>query len=277
MTDKVIVERLGMVWVGHSTTHDEAHTLRVARFLHALSLGIVDLKDWYHNHISQRQPYDADLHGSSHPRFYPFPDRYPIHAEDFREVVEFEYVCPLQKSATCVAFQAVTKGVSNPKRIVVKFVQRYCPELHRTLADSELAPALLYYGRLHPEVDYEPWAMVVMDYLDSEPSFVNNRHQDEEVSNKVLEAITLAHAAGFVLGDVRPPNVLIGREDGKVQLIDFDWGGQVEGEEDEGVRYPAHMSELPIWIKGVGPMKCIQKSHDLAMHKKWFSPDSPPV
>lgn len=77
------------------------------------------------------------------------------------------------------------------------------------------------------------------------------------------------------------PNVLIGREDDDVKLIDFDWGGKEAGKEEDvngvGVRYPAHLSEAPIWTERIGPMECIRKSHDLAMHRQWFSHDSPPA
>jgi len=47
LTDKLIVERLGMWWVGHSTTLGEYHPLVVPRALYALSLGIDELQEWY--------------------------------------------------------------------------------------------------------------------------------------------------------------------------------------------------------------------------------------
>jgi hypothetical protein len=60
---------------------------------------------------------------ANHPRFFPFAYRYPVVAGDFSTTVEFEYLCPLQPDqSTCITFHAITKG-SNPKEVVVKFVQ----------------------------------------------------------------------------------------------------------------------------------------------------------
>jgi hypothetical protein len=103
----------------------------------------------------------------------------------------------------------MTKGGSNPKKqVVVKFVQRYSGEVHDVLAAVGMAPSLLYYGHIDPDVDYRMWKMVVMDYFDAKPSYDGDRHRDADVSKKVFEAIKVVHSAGYVLGDVRPPNVM---------------------------------------------------------------------
>ena len=44
---------------------------------------------------------------------------------------------------------------------------------------------------------------------------------------------------------------------------------------DGGARYPAYMSR-GLWTVGIEPMEKIKKEHDIDMHKKWFSPNSPP-
>jgi len=49
-----------------------------------------------------------------------------------------------------------------------------------------------------------------MEYFDGKPSYEGDRHRDVDVSKKVLEAIQVVHSAGYVLGDVRPSNVMIG-------------------------------------------------------------------
>jgi serine/threonine protein kinase len=272
LTDKLIVERLVMLWVGHSTTHDDDHTRFVSRALHALSVAIDELREWYKTLDDDNFPlFDEEMKApANHPRFFPFAYRYPLVGEDFRTVVEFEYLCPLQPDqSTCVTFRAMTKGGSHPKKqVVVKFVQRYSSEVHDVLAAVSMAPSLLYYGRIDPDVDYGKWKMVVMDYFDGKPSYDGDRHRDADVSKKVLEAIKVVHSAGYVLGDVRPPNVMIGEED-QVMLIDFDWAG-----EEGGVWYPAYMSE-GIWTDGIERMEKIKMTHDTDMHKKWFSPNSP--
>ena len=114
--------------------------------------------------------------------------------------------------------------------------------------------------------------MVVMEYFNGKPSYEGDRHRDVDVSKKVLEAIQVVHSAGYVLGDVRPPNVMVG-EGNKVKLIDFDWAGEWKEGED-GIRYPAYMTQ-GIWTDGIEPMERIKKSHDIDMHAMWFSPNSP--
>ena len=262
-----------MWWVGHSTTHDDDHTRVVSRALHALSLGIDELQEWYKTLDNQILFDEEKKVPANHPRFFPFAHRYLLVAGDPRTVVEFEYIGPLQPDqSTCVTFRAITKG-STPKVIVVKFVQRYCREVHDVLAVADMAPALLYYGTVDPDVDYGNWKMVVMEYFDGKPSYEGNRHRDEDVSKKVFDAIQVIHLAGYVLGDIRPPNVMIG-EDGDVKLIDFDWAGEWK-DGDGGARYPAYMSR-GLWTVGIEPMEKIKKEHDIDMHKKWFSPNSPP-
>ncbi|KIM43461.1 hypothetical protein M413DRAFT_25824 [Hebeloma cylindrosporum] len=57
-------------------------------------------------------------------------------------------------------------------------------------------------------------------------------------------------------------------EEGKIKLIDFDWAGEWK-EGDEGVRYPAYMSN-DIWTDGIAPMEKIKQSHDIDMHASAF-------
>jgi len=172
LTDKLIVERLAMWWVGHSSTHDDDHTQVVACALHALSLGIDELCEWYKT-LDNHALFDEEKKTpANHPRFFPFAYRYPVVAEDFSTVVEFEYLCPLQPDQSmCITFHAITKG-SNPKEVIVKFVQRYCREVHDVLAVAGMAPTILYYGHIDPDVDYGNWKMVVMEYLEGKPSYV---------------------------------------------------------------------------------------------------------
>jgi len=207
-----------MLWVGHSTTHDDDHTQVVACALHALSLGIDELCEWYKT-LDNHALFDEEKKTpANHPRFFPFAYRYPVVAEDFSTVVEFEYLCPLQPDQSmCITFHAITKG-SNPKEVIVKFVQRYCREVHDVLAVAGMAPTILYYGHIDPDVDYGNWKMVVMEYFSGKPSYEGDRHRDVDVSKKVLEAIQVMHSAGYVLGDVRPPNVMIGEGD-EVKLV----------------------------------------------------------
>ncbi|KDQ57045.1 hypothetical protein JAAARDRAFT_157094 [Jaapia argillacea MUCL 33604] len=266
ITDKCIVDRLAMMWVGRSTTHDEDRTEDVARLFYALALAIKELKNWYQT-IGDRPAWSSGM--LSHPRFFPFADCYPLNGEDFDAgIVRFQYKYPLQTSSTCVSFLAHAEpGTEGSKPIVIKFVQRYCPELHRLLAAQDAAPKLLYHGRIDKSTPYRNWTMVVMAYFDGKPSYEDDLYKTGDVCRKVASIVTSAHLAGFVLGDVRPPNVLVSAT-GVVKLIDFDWAGR-EGDE---VRYPAHISDAPgFWVDGVEAKALIKRSHDQAMVAKYFS------
>jgi len=202
----------------------------------------------------------------NHPRFFPFATSYPLNGEDFDAgLVEFEYIQPLQTYPTCITFLAETKPVGNQakRRIVVKFVQRYCPDVHRLLAEKGMAPNLLYCGRIDASTPYGNWKLVVMDFFDAKPSFKDDRYKDQDVRQRVIEVVKAAHDEGFVLGDIRPPNVLINANN-EIKLIDFDWAGK-EGE----VRYPAHMS-TGLWVDEIVSMGNIEKVHDERMITRWF-------
>ena len=264
-----------MWWVARSSTHDDDHTEVVSRALHALHKGLEELEKWYKS-LDNCEPFNEETRlPPNHPRFFPFTRCYSLRTKTGSTMVEFDYIAPLQPDlSTCCVFHAKTKE-SPPRDIVVKFVQRYSRKVHAILAEVKMAPALLYYGRLDHGVAAKygrRWRMVVMDYFKGQPSYEGERHKNVNVAQQVLKAINLVHKHGYVLGDVRPPNVVIGEEN-VVKLIDFDWSGKWK-EGDGGVQYPAYMSK-GIWVDGVEPTGKIEKSHDLAMHEKWFSPSSP--
>lgn len=178
---------------------------------------------------------------ANHPQFFPFAYRYPSLGGDFHTAVEFEYISPLQPDqSTCITFLAKTRGEST-KEVVVKFFQRYSAEVHRVLTAADMAPHLLYYGQIDPEIAFGMWKMVVMEYFNGKPLHDGDCHRDFDVSEKVFRAITAVHLVGYVHGDVHPPNVLIGREN-QVMLIDFDWAGK-EG----NVRYPIPLCHAGDW------------------------------
>ncbi|KAG9309505.1 hypothetical protein JVU11DRAFT_10477 [Chiua virens] len=71
---------------------------------------------------------------------------------------------------------------------------------------------------------------IAMDYipnakpLDSTGSFDDRKNWAEQLTDLMRSF----HAAGYVHGDLRRPNILVG-DDNRVMLIDYDWGGK-EGE-----------------------------------------------
>lgn len=67
-----------------------------------------------------------------------------------------------------------------------------------------------------------------------------NEETIEMVSSEVRRALDLLHGNGLVFGDLRPPNVMINKLNGK--LIDFNWPGE-EGQ----AKYPSLMSQGIAW------------------------------
>ena len=74
--------------------------------------------------------------------------------------------------------------------------------------------------------------MVVMDYSEymqlCDPNLQISDKLRHEIRAEVSEVVQMLHDAGFVHGDIRPPNVLVDSrmltsKDGiKIHLIDFD-------------------------------------------------------
>ena len=75
--------------------------------------------------------------------------------------------------------------------------------------------------------------------------------------SNILKAVNILHSLGFVHGDLRGPNILLGPND-DVKLIDFDWSGKV-GEAE----YPESLSQFVNWHQDAGFHKKIYPSHDL--------------
>jgi len=75
ISDKVIVQRLtDMLWVGHSSTTEDARVCRFARMLVALRECIRKLSAYYRS-LQPIEVFSFES-GSTHPRFYPYPDSF---------------------------------------------------------------------------------------------------------------------------------------------------------------------------------------------------------
>ncbi|KAF9003645.1 hypothetical protein BDQ17DRAFT_1409037 [Cyathus striatus] len=92
------------------------------------------------------------------------------------------------------------------------------------------APKLLAYQRVPGG-----WYGIAMEYLvDAVPIFMHE-HIAEHVKawkSDLKKLVAEFHNQGFVHGDLRDANIISGH-DGRVQLVDFDWGGK-----DGEVSYP---------------------------------------
>jgi serine/threonine protein kinase len=259
-TDKVIIQCLtDFIWVGADTTLNEQHCYCVAHILYSLGRGILTLNKYYHG-------LKLDRIGKSelHPRYFPSIRAY---RDASGVMVDFTYAKPLERDPTCVTFLAKTLEAS-PKSIVVKFVERYGKEAHKLLEEMEVAPRLLYYGKIgvsdeHPT--YGHLRMVVMEYLDG--MMANQAQMVDQLPSTFIEEVKMIlgrlHENGFVFGDFWSANIMITRNN-KVKFVDFDWAGEV------GVsHYPLLMSQQIQWPDGVGKgLAVMEKWHDLDMLKR---------
>ena len=81
---------------------------------------------------------------------------------------------------------------------------------------------------------------------------------------KLRQGLGKLHDAGFVHGDIRSPNILVG-VDRQPRLIDFDWSGKV------GVaRYPMQLNDRDInWPDETTAGGLIETRHDTKM-LNWY-------
>ncbi|KAF8638436.1 hypothetical protein AX17_002218 [Amanita inopinata Kibby_2008] len=285
-TDKCIVQRLtDMIWIGHTSTHQETRVMQLARVFAALRECTRKLKNFY-KHIIDHKSELPEINikvVQPHPRLYPYPTSFMENGQ----TVEFEYVRALVDHPSCVTFQAKTQS-DNPEDIVIKFIAEYSKEVHVFLAELGHAPRLRFYGPLPNKwsilSDSQAKAtedvmdrrllpvmkMVVMDYIEEgeEPKTSVARQQVSNVLAKL-------HDGGFVLGDLRRDNILFDKT-GKPQLIDFDWAGRYR-RDDEGhaipddmihedyAHYPLGLTSTIDWHAGAKDFLPILPEHDTHM------------
>jgi hypothetical protein len=260
-----------MVSIGHSLTHGDARVMHVARIFAALCQTLPALREFYQD-IYRVTPIDLSKPSEPHPRLYPYPSSFQ---KDGLEV-KFTFVRALEDDAACVAFRARTEG-ADPQDIVVKFVSRYNADVHKFLADRELAPQLHYFDLLpgfmtsavdRPQNFLPVMHMVVMDYVEHTCVPDNARKQLED-------ALRMLHDEQYVLGDLREPNILFDKS-GKLKLIDFDWAGRYGKDADASLisnesfaHYPLGLSNDIRWPQGVRDLELIVPQHDLEMLDKF--------
>jgi hypothetical protein len=249
-TDKWIVQRLtDFIWVGLSATLDEPHYNRVARIMDSLRRNVWKLHDYYSG-----LDVVATIPNGLHPRYFPSVRAY---LDATKSVITFDYIQPLESDSTCVTFLARTTS-GTPKSIVVKFVQRYGEAAHRLLAKENLAPELLYYGRVGVQEgnpSYGHLRMVVMEYIDGE-TLDKVKRIPPTSRDRIRHALSLLHKSDHVFGDLRQPNVMITKNQ-EIKLIDFDWAGK-----HKESRYPLLISRNLPWPVGVEALSLMETSHD---------------
>lgn len=173
--------------------------------------------------------------------------------------------------------------------------------MHEFLAREGWAPTLRHYGPFRetaglsdiipahvqnalPGLDLQSdvMRMVVVDYIDAQPN------PPPDARGQIERVLTLLHANGYVIGDLRERNILFDTDD-KAKFIDFDWCGRYDMKiRDEGLaderqkqienmdcvlvvdgpyaHYPLSMSTIGgMWAPGMEAHKQIRPKHDWMM------------
>lgn len=139
------------------------------------------------------------------------------------------------------------------KRILIKFPQQYGKELHSFCAANEFAPESFAFERL-----IGGWYGIAMEFVpnamslaDADPKCIRERGDSWlERMDKIVDAF---HEAGFVHGDLRPPNFIVDSD--RMLLVDFDWGGR------DGEAIIPDMELHPVLRRGRN-VKLITVQHD---------------
>jgi hypothetical protein len=218
--------------------------LAAARMLSALKTALVDL-DGYYKNLAQEQmtsPSTQQLQLE-----FPYVNRVCIGENEAR----LTYASKLDGGFT------VFRGNAEPGShdVVIKFVRRYSRTCHEECHRLGIAPKLLAFERLPGG-----WYVVVMEWLRNYKTLHSSK-STRSLTDAVNTAVQQLHDKGFVHGDLRSPNIMVGPQN-SIAFIDFDWAGKV----GEAV-YPSLMNSVINWHGDAKPGGKILPNHDMHMLK----------
>ena len=173
------------------------------------------------------------------------------------DIVELEYEYQFIDKLVFIA-RTKTNIQSIPNQVIVKFTRSYCIEAHNICFSCNYGAPQLF----HSEKLSGGWIVLIMEKLEH---MVESKSYTDAQCLSLHNIINEMHSHGYVHGDLRNCNILIGGQKGqlinanRVCLIDFDWSG-VEG----NARYPGFMNHNTVdWPEGASDGAKISKDHDL--------------
>lgn len=237
-------EPLTMVMPLFHLPHNEHMLLETARTFKALKIALADLERFYDQLIDQQ---DFCSHSQL---FFPYIDSLKVHHAN----LNLTYVSRLKGRHI---FQATMESDSSrlSRDVVVKFTKRYSKKCHRACYALGISPELFACKRIAGG-----WYIVVMELLKDHNTLFSLALEKKlsPSAGKVIEdTVKIMHTSGFVHGDLRSPNIMVG-PDGSIKIIDFDWAG----EWGKAV-YPSFLNPKVCWHEEVGAGVKIQPEHDL--------------
>ncbi|QRW06028.1 Tyrosine kinase [Ceratobasidium sp. AG-Ba] len=215
--NRIVVQQLtDYIWLGHHPQH-EPHLRRLTRLFCAARDTITELSNYYTS-ISSGPPRLQDPM-----RFFPHLRQY---SDDDGQITDFTYTGFIDESTSRPVFTAVT---GSGKEIIVKFAEQYNLDAHRTLAEKELAPALLSH---QPPTHSRGLHCIIMERVQAislhewrTGSSTNRRLEGRKRRSKSTRDSSQQQLG---IGDLRSPNVLVieGENSIRGMLVDFDWCGE---------------------------------------------------
>jgi hypothetical protein len=281
--DKVIYQAFTeYIWLGSDPYLDE-NVMRIARVFNATAKAIRNLHMYYDGLELCDTPVPS--------RLFPRPTFRPEDQPDF-QLTFTEKLCPESEIPRLLFGADMTEqgeATHLPKKVVVKFAERYGEQAHRLLAEHHLAPGRHFCKRTLCGL----W-MIVMDRAEGQDAYsLFPGEPPNYVKIDVDRAIQLLHQHGFVHGEICMSNILVvmrsrsqqqvvaatptsteegiemdvddlDSETAGAVLVDFDWTGK-----DGVANYPPMWYNQPVAggdgaqnLDRIGVMK---KEHDRFM------------
>ena len=250
--DKAICEPLTPIVPLFYINHNENILYQTAHMLKSLKVALGKLRNIYDN---QSFEYD-DVNFLSQLSF-PYINSVTIAGKS----TQLTYIEQIRKHLIFEAY--VNEESERSYKVAIKFTKNYSEICHSSCYEMGIAPKLLAFEKIPGE-----WHVVVMEWLENYTTLFDlaqNGGIGSEVSSAVIESVKLLHRNGFVHGDLRGPNIMIGNNN-QVKFIDFEWAGK-EGE----ATYPMLLNTEIGWHNDVIPGGKIKIIHDEHMVKKELS------
>ena len=238
MTEYAVFQRLtDYVWLGIDSVFSDPHYRRIGRIMYALKRALDTLDAYY-----LTLPATKHTTPQSGPqRLYSFEPSIDSYLNDDGTLVKFKYISKTEANPGCVAFLAETLTEKIPRRIIVKFVERYNADAHKLVAIVGLAPALYYCGKVGVGAEnpsYGHLKMVVTEFIQGSTLY-NRQAFPAAIVDQVKQALAVLHSCGYVYGNLRRSNILITVDDHQVRLSNFELAG-LDGKD----RYPFRVAPL---------------------------------
>ena len=253
MTEYAIFQRLtDYVWLGIDSVFSDSHYRRIGRIMYALKRALNTLDAYY-----------LALPESKHTppqRLYSFEPSIDSYLNKDGTLVKFKYISKTEANPGCVTFLAETLTEA-PRRVIVKFVERYNADAHRLVATVGLAPALYYCGKVSVRAEdpsYGRLKMVVVEFIQGSTLY-NRQALPASIVDQIKRALAVLHSNGYVFGNLRRPNILITVDD-QVRLTNFELAG-LEGKD----RYPLRIAPLDEFADGTQGCSLLKTQDDIDM------------